>query len=102
VGEVGRAVQRVQNPADIRGARVVPPLLREDAVGGKAGADALHEQGLRAAVPVGDQVDDSLVVNRPGAGLKLPQERARGAGGLNGGRQDIGHHGSFPFPGTAL
>src|SRR6266850_2274366 len=91
VDEVGRAVERVDDPADgaagIGGGR----LLGEDAVVGVTGADRLHHRRLGFPVHGGDEVVLALqrVRDRAAGAVRLHHDRGAGARRLDRGLQKI-------------
>ena len=93
--EVGRAVERVDDPAQAGAARVVGALLPQEAVAGPRGRDAPEDQLLRRLVGRGHEVGRralGLDLDRR-AGERLQQLGARLARHPRGELEQLGAHG---------
>ncbi len=83
VGEVGGAVQRIDEPAEFRGALVAAALFGHDAVGGEVGAQAFHHEFFTGAVGFGHQVEIALEFERDAPFEIVGQQCARFARDLH-------------------
>jgi hypothetical protein len=96
VRKVGGAVQRVHQPFVIVAQRAAA-FLTQNAVAGKGRAQPRQDEGFRAPVIVGHQIDGALVVHLERRAIALTQQRAGLAGQAFGHAQVIGHAGFSHF-----
>lgn len=90
---VGRAVERIDDPAMAGRARARPAFLGEDGVIGKAAPDAVDDEGFRPAVHLGHDIAWTTFVADLAEGAKALEEEGAGAPGRVDGHLEkgIGH-----------
>jgi len=57
MGEIGRPVQGIKDPAEFRAAEAFQAFLGQKIVAGISGRKAVMKEGLRGQVRFGDQID---------------------------------------------
>jgi hypothetical protein len=82
VGVVGGTVEGIDDPAAARASVLGAPLLGQDGVVGKGGAEGVHDERLRARVHLGDEIGGGALVGDAAGASELATEEA--AGGLRG------------------